>query len=113
MPQTLLVLPTTMAPRVPSLLTADGIYIARDRETPDCRQLTCERGRGRAAVVYITSGAWLHRLDPTLPETALVVGVQRSGWRVWRRWDDRELARRVVALLTPYAIAEPLRLGDP
>jgi hypothetical protein len=113
MAQTLLVLGIEMAPRLPGLLVSDGIYVARDRETAQYRQLTCERGRGRVTVTFITSPEWLHRLDETLPETALVVGVRRSSWRVWRRWDDRELLRRIVALLAPYAVSEPLRLGDP
>ena len=104
MAQTLIVLPMEMAPRLPGILVAAGIYIARDRATPRFRQLTCARGRGRVTVTYITSPEWLQRLDPTLPATALVVGVQRSGWRFWRRWDDRELLARVVALLAPHAV---------
>jgi hypothetical protein len=113
MPQTLLVLPMEFAPRLPGILISDGNYLARDRETPSYRQLTFERGRGRVTVTFITSPEWLHRLDETLPENAIVVGVQRSGWRFWRRWDDRELHRRVVALLAPYAVSAPMRIGNP
>lgn len=113
MPQTLLVLPLELAPRLPGILISDGNYVARDRETPTYRQLTCERGRGRVTITFMTSPEWMRRLDETLPEHALVVGVQRSGWRFWRRWDDRELHQRVVALLVPYAVSATMRIGDP
>ena len=113
MPQTLLVLPAGMAARLPGLLATAGIYLARDRATDQYRQLTCERQRGRVTVVFMTSPEWARRLDATIPPDAVLVGVQRSSMRFWRRDDDRELLDRVVRLLEPYAVSEPMRLGDP
>jgi hypothetical protein len=113
MPQTLLVLPKALADRIPGMLITAGVFLARDRQTSRYRKLTCEHGGGRVTVTFMNTPRWARRLDESITEETVLVGVERSGWRFFRRAADHELHERVVRLFEPHALLEPSRLGKP
>jgi hypothetical protein len=113
MPQTLLVLPSTFADRIPGMLVNAGLCFVRDRERSGARTITCERERGRVTVVYMRAPEWARRLDETLAEDTVLLAVQRSSWRLFRRAADHELLEFVVRLFESHALMRPSRLGRP
>jgi hypothetical protein len=113
MPQTLFVLPRSLADSIPGLLVNAGVFLGRSRETDRYRTLTCEFDRGRVTVTIMLAPDWIRRLDDTVPESSILVGVQRGGWRFFRRAEDRALHERIVRLLEPHALREPYHLGGP
>jgi hypothetical protein len=113
MPQTLLVLPKAFADRIPGMLITAGVFLAGDRQTSRYRKLTCEQSGGRVTVTFMNAPRWARRLDETVTEETVVVGVARGGWRFFRRADDHDLHDRIVQLFEPHALMEPSRLGKP
>lgn len=95
------------------MLIMAGVFLARDRQTSRYRKLTCEQSGGRVTVTFMNTPRWASRLDETITEETVVVGVERSSWRFLRRADDHELHDRIVRLFEPHALLEPSRLGRP
>jgi hypothetical protein len=112
MPQTIFVLPRSLAGAIPGMLVNAGVVVVRDRELAKGRSLTCELGRGRVTVTFMDTPEWAGRLDEALvKEETVLVGVQRGSFRFLRRADDVVLYDRIASLFEPHALIEPHKLG--